>query len=96
MESFEIVEVCSVDEIDHITNPYMTKYEYAKLVGYRAVMLAHGHPPCIEYDKSVPYDPVKIAKQEVDSLATPLHIKRQLPDGRIDVWSVSEMHIIDH
>ncbi|HLD42828.1 MAG TPA: DNA-directed RNA polymerase subunit K [Candidatus Nanoarchaeia archaeon] len=60
-----------------------TRYEKARMIGSRALMISMGAPFCIplgEKDlEELSYDPVKIAKKEFEAGVIPLTVKRPLP-----------------
>ena len=78
----------------HTTRPYMTRYEYAKLVGCRALLIKEGDPPKVECEGM--YNPIEIAKKEIHERVIPLAIKRRLPNGREEILYISDMNIRDY
>lgn len=76
------------------STPYMTKFEYTKLVAARALQLQMGATPTVETDGC--YDSITIAMKEVEARTVPLVILRTLNDGTKELWNVKEMHIRDH
>lgn len=75
-----------------ITTRYLTKYERARLLGTRALQLSMNAPPLVELDGET--DPLKIAAKELRERKLPLIIRRYLPDGSFEDWSLDEL-IID-
>ena len=69
----------------------MTHFEYAKVIGVRAIQLAANHQPQVELDGC--YDPIKIAIKELQAGRVKLIIRRTLPDGSKEDWNVNEMVI---
>lgn len=53
-----------------------TRFEKARIVGARALMLSMGAPPLIEADEEV-RNPVDIAMMEYEADAIPLTVQRQ-------------------
>lgn len=82
-----------------VTDPIMTPYEYAKLLSVRAKQLSVGSPLKVEWNG--PYDPINIAKYEIEQRVCPLIIERHIPDAsrplgyRIEEWSLKDMDIRD-
>jgi len=76
------------------TSPWMTKYEYTRLLGQRTLQIMQGDPPRIETHGMM--DPYQIAVEELRQRRTPLSIKRTLPNGEVETWKVSKMHIRNH
>lgn len=75
-----------------ITTRYLTKYERARLLGTRALQLSMNAPPMVELDGET--DPLEIARKELRERKIPLIIRRFLPDGAYEDWSLDEL-IID-
>lgn len=73
------------------TSSYLTKYEYAKLLGFRALQLSHGSTPKVERDGRV--DNLEIAKEEINKRVIPLVVVRKLPGGEKEIWKISELNI---
>ena len=87
------------DEHDHIlpqrkTQPFMTRFEYAKLLTYRAIQISNGEPPLIDVGNM--YCPIEVAKKELEECNLPLVIVRTLQDGTKEYWHPHEMEIIDY
>ena len=82
----------STPNIAKITTRYLTKYERARLLGTRALQLSMNAPPLVELDGET--DPLKIAAKELRERKLPLIVRRYLPDGSFEDWSLDEL-IID-
>jgi len=76
-----------------ITTRYLTKYERARLLGTRALQLSMNAPPLVELEPGLT-DPLKIAAKELRERKLPLIVRRYLPDGSFEDWSLDEL-IID-
>lgn len=81
-----------VSKADRITTRYLTKYERARLLGTRALQLSMNAPPMVELEGET--DPLQIANKELRERKIPLVIRRFLPDGSFEDWSLDEL-IID-
>lgn len=61
----------------------LTKYERARLVGARALQLAMGAPLILDLKEEdferINYNPIEIAKMELDKGVLPISIKRPMP-----------------
>ncbi len=61
----------------------LTKYERARLVGARALQLAMGAPLILDLKEEdmerLAYNPIEIAKLELDKNVLPISIKRPMP-----------------
>ena len=67
----------------------MTKYEKARLLGTRALQISMNAPLMVEL--SGESDPLEIAMKELRERKLPLMIRRYLPDGCYEDWSVEEL-----
>lgn len=79
------------------TSPYMTKYEYTRLLAARALQISAGGEngrPRVRVDGI--YDAMEIARREIHERVVPLAIIRTLPDKSTEVWNMKEMHIRDY
>jgi len=86
----DVVEGVS-EVVTHATTPYMTHYEYARVLGVRALQLFANHLPQVDIEGC--YEPIKIAMKELKAGKVKLVIRRTLPDGTIDDWNVRDMVI---
>jgi DNA-directed RNA polymerase subunit K/omega len=90
--TFEVVEEKGRKSARHKTSPYMTKYEYTRLIAQRAIQLSKG----VDYpriDATGMYDPKEIAIRELHERVLPYIILRKLPDGTEESWDPKDMHI---
>jgi len=76
-----------------ITTPYMTKYERARILGTRALQIAMCAPVMVELEGET--DPLQIAMKELKLRKIPIIIRRYLPDGSYEDWSIDELINID-
>ena len=76
---------------DRKTIPILSKYERTRVVGERAIQISMGAPPLVEVGNLE--NPVDIAEKEVREKKIPYIIKRVLPNGLIELWSVDELRI---
>ena len=70
------------------TLPIMTKYERAKIIGYRATQIAKGARPLV--DTKGLKDPFDKAEKELSEKKTPFIIRRTLPDYTYEDWKMEE------
>ncbi len=60
-----------------------TKYETARMIGARALQLSMGAPFMIDISeeklKDIGYNPIEIAKLELEAGVIPLEVKKSLP-----------------
>ena len=63
----------------------------ARILGTRALQLSLGAPPMV--DLSGETDPLMIAKKELQEKKVPITIRRFLPDGSTEEWTLEELTI---
>jgi DNA-directed RNA polymerase I, II, and III subunit RPABC2 len=89
---FQIVDYSEALEIaskkQKITLPIMTKYEKAKVIGFRATQIAKGAKVLVNV--SGLKDPFEKAEKELLEKKTPFIIRRTLPDGSHEDWKMEE------
>ncbi len=77
------------DEL-HTTTPMLTKFERAKVIGFRAQQLAYGARPMIEVPSHIS-DVVEIAELELKMKKLPFIVRRPLPDGSSEYWKLKDL-----
>lgn len=77
-----------------ITPNFMTKYERARIIGTRALQISKNAPALVDLGKE-DMDPILIAEKELAERKIPFIIRRYLPDGSYEDWSISELNILD-
>lgn len=77
---------------ERITTKYLTKYERARVLGTRALQISMNAPVMVDLDGET--DSLKIAEKELRERKIPIIIRRYLPDGSYEDWSVDEL-IVD-
>jgi DNA-directed RNA polymerase subunit K/omega len=77
----------SKDALNIHTTPYLTKYEFTKVIALRSQQILTGAPPTVPAtyfpDKKYPIDPYTIALAELHQSRLPLIIGRRLPNNTI-------------
>jgi DNA-directed RNA polymerase I, II, and III subunit RPABC2 len=71
------------------TTPFLTKYERARVLGARALQISLGAPVLVDVEGES--DPLAIAAKELRAKRMPLKIRRHLPNGAYEDWSVNEL-----
>eukprot|EP00668_Euglena_longa_P011346 GGOE01013742.1.p1 GENE.GGOE01013742.1~~GGOE01013742.1.p1 ORF type:complete len:179 (+),score=15.03 GGOE01013742.1:74-538(+) len=72
-----------------ITTPFLTKYERARVLGTRALQISMGAPILVPLAGET--DPLQIAQKELSLGKIPFIIRRHLPCGDFEDWSVNEL-----
>jgi DNA-directed RNA polymerase I, II, and III subunit RPABC2 len=81
-----------VDDL-HKTIPYLTKYERARILGQRAKQINAGSPPFVKVPEKV-IDGYIIAELELKEKRIPFIIRRPLPNGGSEYWSIKDLEDI--
>jgi DNA-directed RNA polymerase I, II, and III subunit RPABC2 len=81
-----------VDEL-HRTIPYLTKYERARILGQRAKQINAGATPFVKVPENV-IDGYLIAELELQQKRIPFIIRRPLPNGGSEYWSLKDLENI--
>jgi DNA-directed RNA polymerase I, II, and III subunit RPABC2 len=87
----EIAKDLKVPENERTTIPRLTKYERVRLLGTRAKQISDGSKVFIKSTKVK--TAMDIAELELEYKVIPLKIKRPLPNGRYEIWSIKELEI---
>lgn len=72
------------------TVPILTKYEKAKIIGFRASQIDNGSTPLVVIKTND--TSINIAEREFESKLLPLIIARKLPNNTIEYWHVNELN----
>ena len=74
-----------------ITSNILTNYELSMIIGIRVTHLEQGAAPFIDLPDSKNISLKMIAITEIIDKKCPFTIRRQLPNGDVEQWSVNEM-----
>jgi DNA-directed RNA polymerase subunit K/omega len=97
----EVLSRCTIIRDDHgnindplhRSLPFLTKYEYTRILGVRASQIENGASPMIPVDENV-HDAYLIAKEELLQKKTPIIVKRPIPNGIIEYWKLADLEIL--
>ena len=78
-----------VKNSDRKTKPFLFDFERVRLLGERARQLSLGAKPMIKNIENM--DPKVVAKLELEKKIIPLIVLRELPNGQVEKWKVSEL-----
>lgn len=81
------VEYVKKDE--RVSAPRLTKYEMVRILGERTKQLTMGAKPLIKNFQSLPYD--RIAEEELKLNMIPFKIRRPMPNGKFELWTLDEL-----
>jgi len=79
--------------MERITTNRMTIYEKAYIIGVRASQLSGNAPPLVDIGNMT--DCLEIATKELLERKLPFIVRRRLPDGSYEDWSIDELLIPD-
>lgn len=95
-ENNEGVEVTSEQGNEYLTKENrisvnrLTKYEMVRILGERTKQLTMGAKPLIKNYHHLSYD--KVAEEEFILNVIPYKIKRPLPNGKYEIWTLDELN----
>jgi DNA-directed RNA polymerase I, II, and III subunit RPABC2 len=81
-----------IDDL-HMTLPYLTKYEKARILGQRAKQINSGMSAFIKVPENI-IDGYLIAEMELNQKRIPFILKRPIPGGGCEFWKVSDLELI--
>jgi DNA-directed RNA polymerase subunit K/omega len=96
INDFENSEIENVKEQKLLTNNErissnrLSKYEMVRILGERTKQLTMGAKPLLKNYESLSYD--KIAEEELKLNMVPFKIKRNLPNGKYEIWLLEELY----
>lgn len=72
-----------------ISSDRLTNYEMVRILGERTKQLTMGAKPLIKNYQTLSYD--RIAEEEFKRNMIPFKIKRPLPNGKYEIWTLDEL-----
>ena len=81
-----------IDDL-HRTNPFLTKYERARILGQRAKQIETGATPFVKVPENI-IDGYLIAEMELQQGRIPFIIRRPLPNGGSEYWKINDLENI--
>ena len=81
-----------IDDL-HRTIPYLTKYERARILGQRAKQINSGATAFVKVPENV-IDGYLIAELELQEKRVPFIIRRPMPNGGSEYWSIKDLENI--
>jgi len=79
----------------HKTNPFLTIYEKARILGKRATQINSCSLPMVKIPETM-IDSQLIAELELEQKKIPFIIKRTVPGGCVEYWKVSDLENIHY
>lgn len=81
-----------ISDDNHTTTPILTKFERAKVIGFRAQQIAYGARPMVAVPPHIT-DVIEIAELELKEKKLPFIIRRPMPDGSSEYWKLRDLII---
>jgi DNA-directed RNA polymerase I, II, and III subunit RPABC2 len=81
-----------IDE-NHLTSPFLSKYERTRILGQRAKQINIGHKPYVKVPPGI-IDGYLIAELELKEKKIPVIIRRPLPGGKSEYWKLQDLEQI--
>ena len=82
-----------VSNNEKITIPRLTKYERVRILGCRAKQISDGAKVLVK--NVTGKSSMDIALLELKYKVIPLKIKRTLPNGKYEIWSIKDLEVLD-
>ena len=79
-----------VKKEDRQSSAKLTKYEMVRILGERTKQLTMGAKALVKNHKDLPYE--KIAEEELKLNMIPFKIRRPLPNGKYELWTLDELN----
>lgn len=77
----------------HRTQPFITKFEKARVLGERAKQINAGATPMVPVEEEL-IDGYLIALREYEERKIPMILRRPLPNGGCEYWRLSDLELI--
>jgi DNA-directed RNA polymerase I, II, and III subunit RPABC2 len=77
----------------HRTSPFITKYEKTRILGMRAKQINAGAQPFVQVPVTM-IDGYLIAELELKEKKIPFVLRRPLPNGTFEYWSIKDLEFI--
>ena len=78
-----------VDNNSRLSSGRLTKYERVRIIGIRAKQIMMGANILVKGVENK--TPTEIAELELKHNMVPFKIKRKLPNGKFEIWKLSEL-----
>jgi len=89
----EMKQTLQIPDNERISRNILTKYEMVRLLGTRAKQISDGSKVFVKYDGAK--SAMELAELELKYKMIPLKIKRPMPNGKYEIWKISELEIIN-
>ena len=83
-----------IEDSDHSSYPFLTKYERARVLGLRISQLNEGARPFVRLQHKI-IDNHIIAEKELNEKKLPFIVMRPMPNGKKEYWRLEDLEIIE-
>lgn len=83
-----------IEDSDHSSYPFLTKYERARVLGLRISQLNEGARPFVRLQHKI-MDNHIIAEKELIEKKLPFIVMRPMPNGKKEYWRLEDLEIIE-
>lgn len=77
----------------HMTIPFLTKFEYTRILGMRTKQINNGAKPFIKVPEGI-IDGYLIAEREIREKKLPFIVKRPIPNGGCEYWKLEDLELL--
>lgn len=95
--SDEYAKVKNADKSTYKSLPILTKYEFDQVIGLRTMHLSRGAPPLVALEEGFRVESNiqlrNIAQRELAEKRLPYMIKRMMPNGKAEYWSIADLDL---
>jgi DNA-directed RNA polymerase I, II, and III subunit RPABC2 len=81
-----------IDDL-HRTLPFLTKYEYTRVIGQRSKQIESGAKPFVSIASNI-IDGDVIARMELEEKKLPFIIRRPMPGGGFEYWKLEDLELL--
>lgn len=92
--NYEMNTILQVPDEERLSRNILTKYEIVRIIGTRAKQISDGSKVFVKYDGNK--SAIELAELELRNKMIPLKIKRPLPNGKYEIWKLSELELLDN
>ena len=77
----------------HMTIPFLTKFEFTRILGMRTKQINNGAKPFIKVPEGI-IDGYLIAEREIREKKLPFIVKRPIPNGGCEYWKLEDLELL--
>lgn len=93
----DYAKIRNADKSTYRSLPILTKYEFDQIIGLRTMHLSRGAPPLVVLEEGFQVESNiqlrQVAQRELVERKLPYMIKRTMPNGKIEYWSLADLDL---